>query len=92
MENTQRLELKILALKEGFRSKVASTVEEYEDRIAELRIELTEQSQQNQELQQLREQDAATITSLNSLLEERNSVQEEDGKSEGPPQDSDPSN
>lgn len=42
MEELDKKELKILALREGFRNKVASITDEYEDRIAELRVELTE--------------------------------------------------
>lgn len=45
MNNTNNQELKILALKEGFRNKVASLVDEYEDRVADLRIEITRQSE-----------------------------------------------
>lgn len=41
MEQLSNLELKIIALKEGFKNKIASTVEEYEDRIADLRVEIT---------------------------------------------------
>ena len=46
MENEQRLELKIQALKEGFRDRVAKILDEYEDRISELRLEITEQASQ----------------------------------------------
>jgi regulator of replication initiation timing len=59
MENEQRLELKIQALKEGFRDRVAKILDEYEDKVAELRLEITEQashvnslSEHNQVLQQ----------------------------------------
>lgn len=42
MENIEKLNLKIEALKQGF----ANSVSNYEDRIADLRVQLTEVSQQ----------------------------------------------
>jgi hypothetical protein len=37
-------DLKIQALREGFRDRVAAITDDYENRIADLRIELTKQS------------------------------------------------
>ena len=51
MDNN-RLELKIQALKEGFRNQVAKITDEYEDRIADLRIEITERAQAQAQAQQ----------------------------------------
>jgi hypothetical protein len=51
MEQQNRLEMKLVALKEGFKNQVADLTERYEDRIADLRIELTEYAQQLQETQ-----------------------------------------
>jgi uncharacterized protein YeeX (DUF496 family) len=43
-------DLKIQALREGFRDRVAFITEDYENRIADLRIELTEVSQERDAL------------------------------------------
>lgn len=51
MEQNNRLEMKLIALKEGFKNQVADLTERYEDRIADLRIELTELSQHLQDAQ-----------------------------------------
>lgn len=40
-EEVRRLTLKLQAFKESFETKIAKTVGEYEDRIADLRVELT---------------------------------------------------
>jgi uncharacterized protein involved in exopolysaccharide biosynthesis len=71
MENNN-LELKMLALKEGFRNQVAKLTDEYEDRIADLRVELTNVSQQYNELQQQVAAKDARIAELEAPL-----VQEE---------------
>lgn len=73
MEQTnERLQLKIVALKEGFRNKVSTLMDDYEDKIADLRIELTEISQERDTLrQQVTERE-------NRISELENRVQEED--------------
>lgn len=43
-------ELKVQALREALRERVASITDEYENRIADLRIELTEAALENQNL------------------------------------------
>jgi len=77
--------MKILALKEGFRTKIASITEEYEERIADLRIELTEldekyrQSEaENQNLQSTVQQLREQLSPVDEPLEGDGSVQEEE--------------
>lgn len=41
MNEQEKLELKLQALKESFKEKIASMVDDYENRIADLRVELT---------------------------------------------------
>lgn len=50
--DTQALELKLQAYKESFEQKIASTVGEYEERIADLRVELTLMNHHLQEVLQ----------------------------------------
>lgn len=83
MEPTQKLELKIIALKEGFKTKIASTLEEYEDRIADLRLEITEQQQTVDGLVAQNNQQQDTIMALEAKiaeLENHGDVQEEDSE------------
>lgn len=42
MDNNQKNELKIQALREALRERVSSITDEYENKIADLRVELTE--------------------------------------------------
>lgn len=88
LEQVQKLELKIIALREGFKTKVASLADEYEERIADLRIELTEQNQNlsavNGEIQRL----SARVQEL----EQEKVVQEEAAAAEAAAEDSDDSN
>lgn len=79
--SNNKLELKIMALKEGFRNRVASILDEYEEKIADLRIELTELDERLRET-------LAENENLKALLAERENVQEEDTA----PADSDDSN
>jgi hypothetical protein len=51
MENNQKNELKIQALREALRERVSAITDEYENKIADLRIELTEVSLALQEAQ-----------------------------------------
>lgn len=71
MEN---LELKLIALKEGFRNKFAGMVDEYEDKIADIRVELTNQAgiidQLNEHNRALEEENER----LKKSLEEANTV------------------
>ena len=53
MEDLNKAKLKLQAYKESFESKIASVIGEYEDRIADLRVELTIM---NSELHSVRQQ------------------------------------
>lgn len=75
MNEVERLKLRIVALKEGFSSRFAGMVEDYEDKIASLRIQLTEQDTQ---LNTMREENGnlhGIIADLKREAEER--VEEE---------------
>lgn len=48
----QQYELKIQALREGFKEKIASVYDMYEDKVANLRVELTNVSNRAQGLQE----------------------------------------
>lgn len=77
--NTRKLEMKILALKEGFKNKVANMLDEYEDRIADLRIELTELDTNNKQLQSENENLQALIQQLQEQLNPVDEPLEGDG-------------
>jgi chromosome segregation ATPase len=64
-------ELKIQALREGFRGKIAEVYDHYEDKVAELRVQLTKVASQLQDTKQELEQKNAE---LNSLKEEHADV------------------
>ena len=70
----ENLELKLIALKEGFRNKFAGMVDEYEDKIADIRVELTNQAsvidQLNDHNRALEEENER----LKKSLEEANTV------------------
>lgn len=51
MDSQQKYELKIQALREALRERVSAITDEYENKIADLRIELTEMALALQELQ-----------------------------------------
>ena len=53
MEELNKATLKLQAYKESFESKIALTIGEYEDRIADLRVELT---LMNSELHQVKQE------------------------------------
>lgn len=70
-------EMKIQALKEGFSSRLANITAEYEDKIADLRIALTELTQESQQrINELTER----VQFLEAEKEAGKSVLEEDGK------------
>lgn len=50
MEENSKKDLKIIALREALRDRVAEITTTYEDRIVDLRIQITEQSQAIEEL------------------------------------------
>jgi uncharacterized coiled-coil DUF342 family protein len=78
MEIQQRLELKIQALKEGFKTKIASTLEEYEDRIADLRIQLTETHAELRQAVQERDDLSARLSELETQSTDAQPEEDED--------------
>lgn len=64
-------ELKIQALREGFRGKIAEVYDFYEDKVAELRVQLTKVADQ---LQQTQQELAQKNAELDSLREEHANV------------------
>ena len=52
MNETQKLELKIQALREALRERVSAVTDEYENKVADLRVELTELSMAYKELEE----------------------------------------
>lgn len=53
MEDTQRQALKIVALREALRERVAAITDEYENRIVDLRLEITDLGNQLDEARQI---------------------------------------
>lgn len=74
-------DLKIQALREGFRERYAAQADDYENRIADLRIELTEQSNRaDANAKELEE----TLAQLQIYLEKENAVVQEEAPASSP--------
>lgn len=71
MEDNSKKDLKIIALREALRDRVAEITTTYEDRIVDLRIQITEQGQTIETLT------AENESLRNSLAQKENDVLEE---------------
>lgn len=71
MEDNSKKDLKIIALREALRDRVAEITTTYEDRIVDLRIQITEQGQTIDTLT------AENESLRNSLAQKENDVLEE---------------
>lgn len=78
MEENQKNNLKVIALREAFRDRVAEITDTYEMRIVDLRVQLTEMGQQ---VDELTEQLAQMQRALGKYQEAETSALEEEAAS-----------
>lgn len=79
MEDIRKLDLKITALKDGFRTRLAKISDDYEDQIADLRIALTELDEKSKSDDARIAAQEAELTDLRTKLNELESDEAEEG-------------
>lgn len=63
-------EMKIIALREGFKLKIAEIYDTYEDKVADLRVQLTVASNRADSLQQEVDRLTAELTEIKEVTED----------------------